>query len=48
MGEQGGHGDGSHNGAQIEEEPPTQLPSIDRRLQLFDSRLLIPELQLMF
>jgi hypothetical protein len=43
MGEQDGHGDGGYNSAQVEEEPPTPLPPIDRRLHLFDSRLLVPE-----
>jgi hypothetical protein len=48
MGNQVGDGDGGHNGTEIEKECNTPLPSIDGRLHLLDSRLLVPELQLMF
>ncbi len=48
MGKPGGNGDGCHNRTQIEEDTDTPLPSIDRHLHLLDSRLLVPELQLMF
>jgi hypothetical protein len=48
MGKEGGNGDGGQNGTQIEKEPDTPLPTIDRHLHLFDPRLLVPELQLMF
>jgi len=44
MGKQRGNGDGAHNDTEIENEPYTQSPSIDRSLHLFDSRLFVPEL----